>query len=177
MKKIILMFISIMLVSAFIGCTPQVNIPDNKPEPTTEVPNISAEERQRIDLYVAVMKGAFNKENGGSEFIAVRLDTLDGLGENAKAEVLKELASLSPNIYDFEKVKNDSTKFKLDEGGKLMSSINGSLLYINLEQYNESKAEITGVSWFGSLGAVFPHYEATYKNGVWELKLISMAIS
>lgn len=176
MKKSVLILILVVLVFSTISCTP-IDSTDNYGAPKDEVQGINADERKRIDLYIAVMKAAFHEENGGEEFIAVKLDTLVGLGEKAKEEVLKELASLSPNVYDFEKVKNDNSKFKLDEAGNLISSINGSLLYINLEQYNENKAEITGVSWFGNLGAVFPSYEATYKNGVWELKLISMAIS
>lgn len=171
------MLISAMLIFSFIGCTPQTSVPDNKTELDADVQNISAAERQRINLYVSVMKAAFNEENGGIEFIAVKLDTLVGLGEKAKAEVLKELTNLSPNVVDFEKVKNDSTKFELDSNSNLARSINGSLLYIELEQYSKSKATITGVSWFGNLGAVFPKYEATYKNGIWKLKLIGMAIS
>lgn len=177
MKKLVLILISIMLISSFIGCTPQIDVPKDKTEPQTIVPDISEAERQRMDLYISVMKAAFKEENGGSEFIAVKLDTLEGLGEKAKADVLKELASLSPNVYDFEKIRNDSTRFKLDSNNNLARSINGTLLYIELEQYSERKSTITGVSWFGNLGAVFPSYEATYKNGIWKLKLISMAIS
>jgi hypothetical protein len=177
MKNLVLILISIILISSFVGCTPQINVPKDKTKPDTIVLDISEAERQRMDLYVSVMKAAFEEENGGSEFIAVKLDTLDGLGEKAKEEVLKELASLSPNVYDFEKIRNDSTRFKLDSNNNLARSINGTLLYIELEQYSKSKATITGVSWFGNLGAVFPSYEATYKNGIWKLKLISMAIS
>jgi hypothetical protein len=65
----------------------------------------------------------------------------------------------------------------LDSSNDLARSINGTLLSIYLEQYSNSKATITGVSWLGNLGAVLPKYEATYKNGIWELKLIGMAIS
>lgn len=177
MKKLVLILISIMLISSFIGCTPQIDVPNDKTEPQTIVPDISEAERQRMDLYISVMKAAFKEENGGNGFIAVKLDTLEGLGENAKAEVLKELTSLSPDVYDFEKVIYDNTKFKLDNNDYLARSINGTLLYIDLEQYSDRKATITGVSWFGNLGAVFPSYEATYKNGIWKLKLIRMAIS
>jgi hypothetical protein len=166
MKRIALILISITLVFSIVACTPQTNIPEN-----------SGDERQRIDLYVTVMKAAFNEENGGAEFIAVKLDTLEGLSDKAKEEVLKELASLSPNVYDFEKVKNDKTKFELDENNNLARAINGTLLSIELEKYSDTKADIIGISWFGNLGAVFPEYEATYKNGVWTLKLISMSIS
>ena len=168
---------SVILVFSIIACTPQTNIPKSNTDTTTKTPEISGDERQRIDLYVSVMKAAFNEENGGSAFVAVKLDTLDGLSDKAKVEVLKELTSLSPNVYDFEKVKDDETKFELDENRRLRRTLNGSLLYIELEQYSKSKATITGVSWFGNLGAVFPSYEATYKNGIWKLKLIRMAVS
>lgn len=172
MKKIALILISILFVFYVAACSPQSNN-----HATSNNSPISAEEGQRIDLYVSVMKAAFQEENGGNGFIAVKLDTLAGLGDKAKEEVLKELSSLSKNVYDFEKVKTDNTKFELDKNGNLARSINGSLLYIELEQYSQDKATVTGVSWFGNLGAVFPKYEATFKNGTWTLKLISMAIS
>ena len=142
-----------------------------------DVKTISEEERQRMELYLEVLEAAFLEENGGNEFIAVKLDTLEGLSDEAKMEVLKELSNLSPNIYDFEDVKKDITKFEMDNNGDLVQTIDGSLLWIELEEYKENKAIITGVSWFGNLGAVFPKYEATYKDGIWSLKLISMAIS
>lgn len=139
--------------------------------------DISPKERQRIDLYIMALTAAFQVENGGDGFIAVKLDTLEGLSEQGKEEVLKALTSFSPNVYSFENVKNDNTKFELDNEGRLIRSIDGTLLYVKVEEYNENKAKIIGVSWFGNLGAVFPKYEATFKNGKWELKLISMAIS
>lgn len=138
---------------------------------------ISKEERKRIDLYVDVMEAAFLEENGGDSFIAIDLDTLEALSVTAKEEVLERLKDLSPNVYDFEDVKDDNTKFKLDDQGRLMMSIDGTLLSIELEKYNDNKAIIMGISWFGNLGAVFPKYEASFVNDKWELELISMAIS
>ncbi|MDF2891141.1 MAG: hypothetical protein K0R80_1508 [Clostridia bacterium] len=164
MKRVALIIISMLLIISAVACTAQTNTPNNDTAPAA-----NEGEQRRIDLYVAVMKAAFNEENGGKQFIAVKLDTLAELSDKAKDEVLKELAVLSQNVYDFEKIKNDGTKFELDN--------NGTLLSIELERYSKSKATITGVSWFGNLGAVFPTYEATYKNGKWELKLIRMAIS
>lgn len=177
MKRIVLIFMSIILVFLIAACTPQTNTPNADTDTSKQVQGIGAEERQRIDLYVSVMKAAYNVENGGSKFIAVRLDTLEGLSDNGKDEVLKELSSLSENVYDFEEVKNDSTKFELDKNGNLVRSIDGSLLSIYLKEYSKDKAVITGISWFGNLGAVFPEYEASYENGSWTLKLIGMAIS
>ena len=102
--------------------------------------DISPEEKQRIDLYVMALKAAFQAENGGDGFIAVKLDTLERLSEQGKEEVLKALTSLSPNVYSFENVKNDNTKFKLDDEGRLMSSIDGTLLYVKVKEYNVNKA-------------------------------------
>ena len=148
----------------------------------TEIKNetndeLSEEERQRIDLYVSVMKAAFKKENGGNGFIAVKLDTLEGLNDLAKEEVLNEFKILSANVCDYEDIKDDDTKFSFDNEGRKTRTLNGTLLWIDLEEYNENKAVITGVSWFSNTGAVFPKYEAIYKNGKWTLNLISMAIS
>lgn len=137
----------------------------------------SAEERKRMDLYVTIMKSAFNIENGGNKFIAVRLDTLKGLSDRAKAEVLKELTGLSPNVYSFEKIKNDNDKFEIDDRGSLGRTIDGTLLYLQVDEYSENKAVITGSSWFSNKGAVFPKYEAAFQNGSWQVKTIGMSIS
>lgn len=72
----------------------------------------------RMDLYIALMRGSFREENGGSAFIAVKLDTLDGLSDQAKLEGLKELGILSPNVYSYDDVKDDSTKFVMDDEGR-----------------------------------------------------------
>ena len=160
-----------------IGCDSQGNTPNDKVQAEEIQQEISAEERRRMDLYVAVLKAAFQEENGGKAFVAVKLDTLEGLSDEEKVEVLKELSDLSPNVYNFKDVKNDSTKFELDDDGRLVRTIDGALLWIEVEEYSESKSTITGVSWFGNLGAVFPKYEAIFKNGKWQLELISMAVS
>lgn len=139
--------------------------------------NISEEEEKRIGLYLGVMKAAFFAENGGDSFIAIDLDTLEGLSDEAKGRILEYFTDLSPNVYDFKDVKDDGDKFKLDSEGRAMMTVDGTLLWIELEEYKDDEAIITGVSWFGNLGAVFPNYKAIYKNEKWELELISMAIS
>jgi len=72
---------------------------------------------------------------------------------------------------------NDDTKFQFDYEGRTVRTLDGSLLWVNVHKYNANRAEITGVSWFGNLGAVFPRYEAIYRNGKWHLTLINMAVS
>lgn len=176
MEKVLCWMLAVVLVS-IMGCAGI----DTQTKPANEAPaltpQVSAQERQRMDLYIAVMKAAFNEENGGNGFIAVHLDTLEGLSDQAKDEVLKELTDLSPQVYSFEDVKEDTTKFEFYNAELHSQTLDGSVLWVEVEEYSETQALITGVSWFGVLGAVFPTYEAVYENGSWKLKLIRMAIS
>lgn len=80
--------------------------------PQEEYIQYMEEAAKRVNLYVAVMKAAFQVENGGNDFIAVKEETLEGLKE--------------------EKSKQD---------------------------------------------VLIPRYKALYKDGQWQLKFISMAIS
>lgn len=171
MKRIFLIVLALVFLT--VGCVS----PGNTSKEENGNTEISAEERQRIDLYIAAMKGAFEEENGGNGFVAVELERLPELGEKAKEEVLKGLTVLSPNVYDFAEVKDDKTKFQLDENGRLVRSLEGTLLWVEVDEYSENKAVITGVSWFGNLGAVFPTYEASYRDGAWQLKLLRIAVS
>ena len=89
---------------------------------------------------------------------------------------MENLKSLSPNIYNYEDIKTDETKFEFDDG-HLACTIDGTLLWIDVEDYNINSAKITGVSWFGNLGAVFIEYKSTFRFGKWHLKMIGYAIS
>ncbi len=165
MKKTVL--ITLLILSLVItGCS---GVEDS-------LTNEDEKEMRRVDLYVTAMKAAFDIENGGDGFIAVRMDTLEGLSDEGKQEVLNRLKDLSENVYPFAEVENDSSKFEKNEMG-LVRTLDGALLSINLEEYSENKAVIEATSWFGNLGAVFPKYEAKYKNGEWQLEVLSMAIS
>lgn len=175
MQKVLCGLLVAVLV-LLAGCM-EVGSETRHDDPSDAVPQVSAEEQQRIDLYVAVMKAAFEEENGGSGFIAVKLDTLTGLSDPAKALVLKELAELSPHVHDYEDVKEDASKFEFYDADRHSRTLDGTVLWVELDEYRETHAIITGVSWFGALGAVFPTYEAVYENGSWQLKLIRMAVS
>lgn len=175
MKRIILILLLSILVFGY-GCSAE-NTPNNTNSVQEPGSEFTSEEKQRMALYIEVMKAAFQEGNGGNEFVAVDIDTLEGLSDPARQAVLSALTDLSPNVYRLSEVKNDPTKFQLDDQGRLVRSINGTLLSVNIKEYGEDKAIITGISWFGNLGAVFPKYEAVYKDGEWHLKLISIAIS
>ncbi|PKM89517.1 MAG: hypothetical protein CVU87_05045 [Firmicutes bacterium HGW-Firmicutes-12] len=175
MKKWLAIIFSLLIVASMSGCTSQASVPNGK-DGTDATLEIGSEERQRMDLYIEVMKAAFEEENGGHTFIAIKLDTLEELSDLAKEEVMKAFTSISVNVYDFEDIRDDNTKFEKNDKG-LTRTIEGALLWVEVEEYYDRKATITGVSWFGNLGAVFPTYEATYKNGMWQLKLIRMAVS
>lgn len=133
-------------------------------------------EQQRIDLYVEVMKSVFEEENGGDGFIAIKLDTLEGLSAEDKDKVLESFNDISTDVYDFEDIKNDESKFEFD-GKNHLGTINGSVLWIEVEEYKGKSAKITGTSWFGNLGSVSVEYDANYKNGIWELTKGTISIS
>lgn len=57
-------------------------------------------------------------------------------------------------------------------------SLEGILLYVQkIEKLTENKAILTLAKYRSGLGAIFPEYELTYKDGQWEVKVLSMAIS
>ena len=158
---VLVLFLSIVSITS--GCDIE--------EPTSE-----QLEQQRIDLYIEVMSSVFQEENGGSDFIAINLDTLEGLSSEGKNEVLETFKDFSPNVYDFEDIKNDESKFQFD-GEHLLGTINGSLLWIELKEYKDKSAKIIGTSWFGNLGSVSIEYNAKLKNENWKLTEVSMSIS
>ncbi|MGE5449769.1 MAG: hypothetical protein ACM3PA_00110 [Methanomassiliicoccales archaeon] len=171
LNLLLIIGVVVLLSLSLEGCT------NDQPTPNQPKSQFSQEEEKRMALYTTVMRAAFQQENGGNRFIAVKLDSLEGISSEAKAKVLEQLQDLSPQVYDYELVKQDPAKFKLEEGGQLQAAKDGTVLSVKLDSYSDNRAIIDGVSWFGNLGAVFPSYEATYKNGQWHLKLISMAIS
>jgi ABC-type glycerol-3-phosphate transport system substrate-binding protein len=176
MKNVLgwLLAAALMLVVVYAVINTETKPADETSHNTVQ---FSASERQKMDLYITVMTAAFEEENGGSGFIAVHLDSLEGLSDAAKTQVLKELTVLSPQVYNFEDVKDDTTKFEFYDAEHHSQTLDGTVLWVKVEEYSATRAVITGVSWFGALGAVFPKYEAIYENGSWQLKLISMAVS
>ncbi len=185
MKKMIIGILALCIIGAIAGAIYvshlKTNITTYK-ESTNPLQNennqYTEEEVKRVKLYIAVMSDAFHIENGGNGFIAVQKDTLEGLKEEkAKQDVLEGLKSLSENVYWYEDVKDDKSFFEFDDNGMMVRTLNGTMLSIKVEQFKNNKAVVEATSWFGNLGAVFPKYKAVYKDGQWELEVISMAIS
>lgn len=175
MKKIITGFLA-LIVLLITSCYSQSNMPSNTVniKDKTSIKESTTDATKRVNLYLSAMRAAFQEGNGGNDFIAIKIETLEGLSEIEKIEVLEGLKDLSPNIYKFEEVRNDISKFTYDENGNLRNAIDGTLLSIKLEKYEENFAIIEATSWFGNLGASIPKYNATYKNGKWHLELISI---
>ncbi len=56
---------------------------------------------KKVDLYVTVMKAAYREENGGNGFVAVKLETLEGLSDKDQKLVLggfKDLSKKNPAV-------------------------------------------------------------------------------
>jgi len=138
---------------------------------------LTLDERKIVDLYLTVIKGAFEMGNGPNGFIALRHNTLEGLGEKAKIEVVRGLEELSPNVLDLEEAKLDSSKFEYDKSGDMIRAIDGTILSVELIEYNQTNALIKAGLWYGNLGAVSPEYKATYIDGKWYLELVSLTDS
>ncbi len=176
-----MLLIATLALVAAGGCSPRRRTAkqgDNGPKVSLYArPDLTPEEARRIDLYLTAMRAAFAIENGGAGFIAVRLDSLEGLSARGGEVVLEELGDLSANVYDFAKVKGDPSLFRLEKNGDLLATIGGTLLSVRLSEYKGDSAVIQGISWFGNLGAVLPKYKATYRDGAWSLELIAMVIS
>lgn len=146
--------------------------------PQDEYIQYMEEAGKRVKLYVAVMKAAFQIENGGNGFIAVKEETLEGLKEEkSRQDVLEGLKSLSQNVCWYEGAKDNKSLFQFDKNGLMTRTLNGTVLSIKVDEFNNDEAVIEATSWFGNLGAVFPKYKANYKDGQWQLKAIGMAIS
>ncbi|WP_049765048.1 hypothetical protein [Syntrophothermus lipocalidus] len=103
MKRSILLLISLFSVFLLFsgGCTTVSSSEDVEESPGQA---LTQTEQKRIDLYLAAMKAVFAEENGGSQFIAVKLETLEGLSSEGKLAVMAGLKDLSPHVYDFEKI-------------------------------------------------------------------------
>jgi hypothetical protein len=80
-------------------------------------------------------------------------------------------------VYWYEGVKDDKSVFEFDNNGRMRRTLNGTLLSIKVEEFSNDEAVIEVTSWFGNLGAIFPKYKAVYRDGQWQLKVISMAVS
>ncbi|MGE5381611.1 MAG: hypothetical protein ACM3NT_11165, partial [Methylocystaceae bacterium] len=133
LNRILILLILVLFSFYLFGCNKEAPAPDQSSA------GLSAEEQKRIDLYVAVMTAAFNEENGGNKFIAVKLDSLTGLSQESRMEVLKRLKKLAPQVYDFEAVKTDNDKFRRN-GEMLGGTIDGTVLSIKLDSYSDNRA-------------------------------------
>lgn len=124
------------------------------------------------------MKAAFQTENGGNSFIAVNEEGLEGLkDEKSRQNVLDGLKSLSQKQYWYEGVKDDKSLFEFDKNGRMIRTLNGTLLSMKVDEYKNDEAVVEAASWFGNTGAVYIKYNASYKDGQWQLKAVGMAIS
>lgn len=136
---------------------------------------LSAAEQKTVDLYVTAMKAAFNSGNGGSGFIAVDFKDMNNISPAGRQLIMKQLGDLSPYVYDYAKVKNDSDKFDLSPNA--WHAKNGTVLSISSANGQGDEVEISAGSLFGNLGAGWPTYRARYVNGRWLLELLTMSVS
>lgn len=169
--------ITLLLIVLFLSSCSSSTQDGNKLVPENNESEIDAAEMKRVELYTTVMKAAFEIENGGDSFIAIRLDTLEGLSSSSQERVLESFTDLSPNVYSYEDIKDDPTRIEWYNNKFPNRAIDGTVLSVRLIEFDNDRAQIEAISWFGALGAVLPEYEATYENGKWQLETVGFAIS
>lgn len=97
-----------------------------------------------------------------------------GLNESEKDTLLRYCKKYNSDIKDY-------SMQELREKGLFNEEevrIDGILIYIsNVEKITENSAIMTVGKYRSGLGAIFPKYKLTYRNGSWDIEVIQMAIS
>lgn len=130
-----------------------------------------SKDEKKVSLYAEALVRAFKQSTGGTGFLAVDLDSLEGLSVEEKEELFKELKqkTMSPNVYNLAEIKNDREKFLLDEQGRITSTINGVVLLLNVNHYTEDSARIKVACWRSPQNIIVITYEGKYLDGKWQL--------
>lgn len=96
------------------------------------------------------------------------------LNEFEKDTLLRYCKKYNNDIKDYSMQELKENGFFNEE----QVSINGILIYLeSVEKLTEDSAIITVGKYRSGLGAVFPKYKLTYKNGIWNIKVLQTAIS
>lgn len=129
------------------------------------------EEPKRISLYIETLKKIYKKRHSRNQFIAVKTETFDGVeDEIGWGQVLAGLSSLSPNVYNYQYIKNEKDKFQYGKNGSITKILNGILFYLKVNKYNGNEAIITATSWVNTNDSISIKYKGIYTNGKWQVK-------
>lgn len=141
MKKNFWFLISVILCGVIFisGCTSNNNYHNSAISAASKNTNerqktvITNEDQRRISLYITAMKEVYHSmKSVPNNFIAVKLETLDGLDSQGKQAVLEGMKDLSPNMYAFENIKNDAGKFRYSNK-TLVSTKGGIILWVDVK--------------------------------------------
>ncbi|MGC8843546.1 MAG: hypothetical protein ACP5QS_06370 [bacterium] len=136
-----------------------------------------SKEEKKISLYVEALVKISKKAKLENGFIAVDLTSLDGISEEGKREVLKQLkeATRCSNVYNFEDVKSDGEKFVFDEKGRIIGTKKGALLFLVVQECRDDYGKLRAVCWFSPNEIFLAHFEAKFFDGAWHLTELSEA--
>lgn len=127
--------------------------------------------------------------NNNAEYISIDIDSFVttedigkgiihnkylGLNDNEKDTILRYCKKYHSDIKDY-------SIQELKENGLFNEEevrIDGILIYVeSIEKITENNAIMTVAKYRSGLGAIFPKYKLTYKNGNWNIEVLQMAIS
>lgn len=115
--------------------------------------------------------------NHNMEYVAIDINGFTNLNEKEKQDVINHLYKYSENVYvgNYEYLKEQGLA---QENADNFPALKGILIgSSNTEKINDDKYVVNISKYRTGLGAIFPEYEATYKEGKWSFEIISMAIS
>lgn len=127
--------------------------------------------------------------NNNAQYISLDVDSFVAPIERGKGTIQSKYLGLEDEeknalLQYCEKYHTDikSCSFEeLKENGLFNEKevrIDGILIYLeSVEKITENSAIITIGKYRSGLGAVFPKYKLTYKNNIWNIEVLSMAIS
>ena len=114
--------------------------------------------------------------NSDMEYIAINIESFDILNEQQQ-DIIHYLYKYHDNIKvaSYQDLKEQGLVISTSD---VIPHIDGILIDVgNIEKKNDNHYIVNMQKYRSALGAIFPEYEAKYKDGIWSFEIKSMAIS
>ena len=114
--------------------------------------------------------------NTDMEYIAINIESFD-ISKEQQQDIIHYLYKYHDNIKvgSYEDLKEQGLVIS---SADVIPHIDGILIDVgNIEKKNDNHYIVNMQKYRSALGAIFPEYEAQYKDGIWSFEIKSMAIS
>ena len=114
--------------------------------------------------------------NSDMQYIAINIESFD-ISKEQQKDIIHYLYKYSENIKvgSYQDLKDQGLVISTAD---VIPHIDGILIDVgNIEKKNDNHYIVNMQKYRSALGAIFPEYEAQYKDGIWSFEIKSMAIS